>query len=175
MMRYMPREPREALRALMDEAGVRAAGEGEGEGGELSVPIVEAAGELRIGEVRVSVSEPESPELVPEVLFFDILLGQTTRSLDLHAPATCLAASLDGYLIAAGFADGTVRVCSYMSEDSWQEGKSHYGAGMGAVAFLGNRKLVGSAEGVMHVWSLPPDELARIVMQSIESPRKLRR
>ena len=72
MMRYMPREPREALRALMDEAGVRAAGEGEGEGGELSVPIVEAAGELRIGEVRVSVSEPESPELVPEVLFFDI-------------------------------------------------------------------------------------------------------
>ena len=63
--------------------------------------------------------------------------------------------------------DGAVRVCGYSQEmhESEREGFVASGA-VDTLAFVGNRKLIGSSDNVLHVWDVdtptfvPPTVLA---------------
>jgi hypothetical protein len=71
MTMFMPSQAREAMNELMREAGL----DGEAEArtdSVLPLPVTDEGGVLNIGGITYPIVEPENPELVPEVVFFEI-------------------------------------------------------------------------------------------------------
>ena len=68
MLRFMPAAARAAVGDLLAQAGIRAvAGEKE-----AMVDIFVADGHLHMGGISAPLAVPKSPELVPDVVFFEI-------------------------------------------------------------------------------------------------------
>ena len=80
MLRFMPAAARAAVGDLLTQAGIVAAGDKDAK----MVEIHTEGGRVHMGEISAAMASPLAPELVPDVVFFEIpshtLVLQVTKS-----------------------------------------------------------------------------------------------
>jgi hypothetical protein len=73
MLDFMPLSKRNALIQVMEESGFEPHLNTKSHNNFPDLQISERNGALVIGDVAVPIANPKNPELVPSVLFYDIL------------------------------------------------------------------------------------------------------